>query len=663
MQPLLSKLTPQKMSRLVEVAFDKNNHLRKARTRFLAQYTGRFYSKSKPGDAEERKASPINLIYQAVTTMVPNLAFRDPKFKVRSQTLAYRGYADMLELATNHLTNVLKLRKELRMTIVDALFFAGFMKTGIATTGQFITQEDQDIAIGEPFAERVDPDDMILDPLAKQWEEQMIIGNRFRVLRQDLLDSGLYDNDLVMNMGSRTDSKTQFEAQYLSGDKTSDLKEVMDFVDLVEVFIPRDQRVVTMPWTKGQISDQFLRDVDWAGPETGPYHMLGFNFVPDNLLPIPPVSLWYDLHVLGNRIARKIARQADRMKRVLAYEGSAIADAENIADADDGETVRVNNLGAIKEVTYGGTTDEAYEFMKWTKGEFSDITNNLDMLSGNEAGAPTATQSEMLQNNSSVRLSDIQNMVYDFTQDIGTDLAFFLHTDPLIELPLIKRVSGQDTQVTYTPDMREGEFMSYMLAVEPQSMARPDPNMKVQHLLTFASNVIPAAAQAAQMLGPAFKVGAFLSRVGEEIGLEEMDEIIDMPTYRQWAMAKLANDLDAGSAQAFAINPQFPSMPWDQGGQQAFEQQQMQQQIQSLMAAKAQQQQAGQAPGQGGGGGGQPPQPPQVNTGQPNPGQQGPSPQNVSAGTAQASAQQQVAGQLRKAYPTSSAFDRSQVRG
>lgn len=655
MNPLLQTLTPQKLSKMIDVGFEKNNHLRKARAKFISQYVGRFYAKSKPGDAEERKASPINLIYQAVTTMVPNLVYRDPKFKVRSQTLAYRGYADMLELATNHLSDVLQLRKELRMVIVDALFMAGFMKTGLATSGQFITIADQDIAIGEPFAERVDPDDMILDPLAKSWDEQLFVGNRFRVLRQDLLDSGLYDSDLIKQMGSRTDNKRSFEVQYLSGDKSSELRDEMDFVDLVEIYIPRDQRVVTMPWVKGQISSEFLRDVDWSGPSTGPYHMLGFNFVPDNLMPIAPVSLWYDLHVMGNRIARKIARQADRMKRVLAYEGSAIQDADNIADADDGEAVRVQNLGAIKEVNYGGTTDEAYKFMEWTKAQFSDVSNNLDLTSGQDAGAPTATQSEMLQSNSGVRLRDLQNMVYDFTREVGKDLAFFLHTDPLIELPLIKRVQGQDTQVTYTPEMRQGEFLSYMMAVEPESMAQPDPNMKVQHLLQFATSVIPAAAQAAQLLGPGFKVGAFIERIANEIGIEEIDEILDADTYRNWMLTKLASELDPGSAGAFAVNPLMPNMPWAQGGEQAY----MQQQMQAMLQARAQ----AAAQGQGGGppqqGGSPQGQPPQVNPGQPNPSATGPSPQNVSAGTAQAQSQQAVAGQLQKAYPTTSVFDRA----
>jgi hypothetical protein len=613
----------------------KFDHVRKARAKFLAQYVGRFFAKSKPGDAEERKASPVNMIYQAVNTMVPNLVFRDPKFKVRSQIVAFRGYADMLELAVNHLVKDIHFRRELRMVIVDSLFYAGFMKTGIATTGQFVTIAGSEVAVGEPFAERVDPDDMILDPLAKEWDQQMIIGNRFRVLRQDLLDSGLYDNDLVMNMGSRTDNKSSFEAQYLSGDKSGELREVMDFVDLAEIYIPRDRRVVTIPWVRGQVSDKFLRDVDWSGPDAGPYHMLGYSNVPDNLLPVPPVSLWYDLHILGNRIARKIARQADRSKRVLAYEGSAVQDAENIADADDGEAVKVQNISAVREINYGGTTEESYGFMRWVESKFSDITNNLDMLSGQRASAPTATQSEMLQNNSSVRLADLQNQVYEFSREVGTDLAFFLHTDPLIELPLVRRVQGQDQQVVYTPDQRQGDFVNYVLDVQPMSMARPDPNMKVQHLLQFATNVIPAAAQATQILGPAFKIQPFLERIASEIGLEEIDEIVDMPLFRTWMMDRLMSKIDPGKAGQYATANGINNVPWAQGGQQMA--------VQQMMMA------------------GGPPPGPNINPGQPNPRQMGPSPQNISAGTEKAQAAQQVAGQLQKAYQTTSAYARAQA--
>lgn len=623
-----TRVTPNNVGKLIDASVDKFDHMKKARMRFLSQYVGRFYAKTRHGEDEDKKASPVNLIYTAVSTLVPNLVFRDPKFKVRTDILTYRGYADMLELGTNTLAKKIKFRKQLRMAVVDSLFYAGFIKTGIATSGEFITMADQTIAIGEPFADRVDPDDIILDPTARDWEEQMVVGNRFQVLRQDMLDSELYDNDLVMSLQGRSDIKNPSEARFISGkDNNDEIKELLDFVDIVELYFPRDKRVIQVPWVKGYRPESFLRDVDYSGPDSGPYHMLGYAQIPDNVLPLPPVSLWYDLHVLGNRMARKIGRQADRMKRVLAYDGQSEGDAQTIVEADDGEAVRVQNVQGIKEVNYGGATEDAYGFMQWVEAKFSEMANSLDSLSGNKADAPTATQSEMLQQNTSVRLADLQNQVYDFAAEIGTDLAFFLHTDPLIELPLVRRVNGADEQVVYTPEDRKGDFICYALNVQPYSMAKPDPARKVQHLLQFASNVIPAAAQAAQILGPAFKIQLFLERIASEIGLEEIDEIIDMPTFKNWMMAQIAAKIDPGKAAAYMTAPPVNYMPWNQGGQAVA------QGMQTL----------------GGG----------VNPGQPNPTQAMASPQNVNAGTEQASLQQQTAGQLQKAYPAVSASARA----
>ena len=43
-----------------------------------------------------------------------------------------------------------------------------------------------------------------------------------------------------------------------------------------------------------------LRVVDWTGPPRGPYAVLGFNHVPSNIMPLPPVAIWQDLHDLAN---------------------------------------------------------------------------------------------------------------------------------------------------------------------------------------------------------------------------------------------------------------------------------------------------------------------------------------------------------------------------
>jgi len=457
----------------------------------------------------------------------------------------------------------MRFRDELRMAVVDAIFMAGFIKVGLAVGDRRLCIEGVDVNVGETFAERVDPDDMILDPMARQWDEQAFVGNRYRADVDRLLDEGYGDPDLLRSLAEQVGYGSKLDrASDLSRASRLGSEEPRRYVDLVEVWLPYEQRVVTMPYSKGKSFDTFIHDSGFDGPATGPYHMLGFAPVPDNIMPLAPAGVWYDLHLLGNRIARKLARQAERNKRVLAYEDDAEEDVAQIADASDGETVRVTDLNKIKEVEYGGASDQSYAWMEWVKRNFSEQAGSMELLSGTGGGAPTATQAQMLQANTSVRVGDMQNSVYDFAASILGDVGFYLHTDPLIELPLIRRVDGVERQEMYTPEMRKGEWLSYNVSVEPFSMARPDPNTSLRRKMEFATNVIPAAAQAAQMLGPGFNVAAFLTRIAKEVGIDDADEWLNLPEMQKWMQTKMALSLKTGDAgKATATDSMMQSMP------------------------------------------------------------------------------------------------------
>lgn len=575
------KIDPKTISKAVDISFSKFDHLRRGRGRFLAQLAGRFYSRQAVGDQEHRKASPMNLMYNAVTTLIPNLVYNDPRLRIATDILPYRTYADELQLAGNHLVQKIRLRQTLRKVILDAIMMAGFIKTGIGDNGEFITMDDEDVLVGQPYAERVDPDDMIMDPVARDWDEQRFIGNRFRVAEDDLLNSGLYDPDMIAKLPGTYDgnnNQSRDEAAGLMGDKSGQefSGEVERYIDLVEIYLPKEQIVVTLPYQHNAVQDQFLRVADYTGPERGPYHMLGFTPISNNVLPVAPAGIWYDLHILGNRIARKMSRQAERMKRVLAYTDAAGEDVEQIAEADDGETVRVQDVNQIKEVQYGGTTNDSYNWVEWVKKEFSQQSGNIDLLNGTSTNSPTATQAEMLQANTSVRLADMQNSVYDFTAMVSGDLIYYLHTDPLIQLPLVKEQNGinpqtgmaerQPVQLSFEGGQQQGEWLDYNITVKPYSMARPDPNQQVRRKLEYASNVIPAAAQAAALLGPGFMIGPFLKRIAEETGIEDADEFINDDAFQQWMMMRMRMQTgDPGKAQGQLATPQLGAIQTNAG--------------------------------------------------------------------------------------------------
>lgn len=541
----------------VNNSFRKYDNMRKARVQFVAQYVGRFYSRLRSGSMEERKASPVNQMHTAVNTFVPNLVFNDPKIKLRSQYIDYRNYTNIAELAINHQIKTMKLRLELRQVVYDSLFMAGFMKTGLAASNEIITIDGMDFKLGRPFAERVDPDNMIFDVNARVWDEQTIMGDRYRVDRDDLLENEEFDSDVVKKLaswGERSSAREQRVENISDKQRPMGDNKLVDYVELADVWIPKDNVIRTLPYANGQCQDLILAEREFNGPDTGMYHMLGYSFVPDNLLPVPPAAVWYDLQVMINRLTRKIRRQSDRSKQVLVYDGESIDDAKTIIDAADGDVLGVNDIDRLKEIGLGGTSESVFRELGFMEQKFSEQALNVDLLSGTAANAPTATQSQILQTNSSIRIADLQNLVYHFTAEVARDIFFYLHTDPLIDMPLIQRTKGQeDQQVRYTPEERQGDWIDYNVDVEPYSMARQDPNVKLRRLLELFSTAVPGIAQTAQILGPGFNVENAINLVMREMGIETNDELFSSEEIREFLMVQLTKGLGAGPGKAESI--------------------------------------------------------------------------------------------------------------
>lgn len=539
---------------------------------FMRQAGGRFMGGLSDSGSDVNKATPINLLASAVNTLKANAAARNPKAIIRSRLLEHREYTETLELAVNQAIKELRLREELRRIITDSVFGAGFIKTGLATSGSIVTVDGLDIEIGQPFAERIDPDDIIIDPLARNWDEQNAYGHRVRLKREDLLEMGVPQRR-VDELVNRHQHMAQMDAASITNRQAraeiADLAtNVFEYVDVAEIFLPQEKRIVMLPYKLGALFDDFLLDFEWSGPETGPIHMLGYEFLPDSLLPVHKAGMIFDLHLLMNKVARKIGRQSDRNKRILAYEDQAAEDAEAIANTDDGGSVRVQNIDALKELEMGGVTDQAYQFAAWVKNEFSEQAGNIDQLSGTAAAAPTATQSEILQANSSVRLSDMQDQIADFTTKVVSDIVFYLHTDPLIKLPFIKRENGRDRQIIFSPAEQEADFLDFNVSIETASMARRNPQKRLRDLMEVATSVIPATASAAQLFGPGFKSAAFLARILKEMDIEDADEFFDGEEFNNAAVARMNLELDKGKAEIFAksakpapggVRPQQPN--------------------------------------------------------------------------------------------------------
>lgn len=553
-----SETSPRKFHMAVQEGFKRLSNFRAARLMFIKSYVGSYYDKEKGMKGQE----PLNLTFMGMSAFVPNLVMEFPKHVVTTRFTAYRNYARLLRIALDVQSKEINLRDKLRRWLVDALFTMGIMKTGLCQSDSvYALNPFDDVDAGQVYTENVSFDNFVFDANTTSLEAATFIGDRITVPRTMLLDSGLYANDIVEKLESVA-SKTEREtAEWLSkrslnasyGDA-----DLHDEVEVVELYVPSLHAIVTVPYGE-RTYDKFLRVADFYGPDLplGPYTTLALTPpVPDNPLPVAPVGVWYDLTLRANEMVTKVMDQASRQRDILTYKRAAAEDAEEIMGAKDGDAVAVDDPASVRVMSFGGQkgSNEAHiqQLMFW----WNMVSGNVDALSGGHEASNTATQAQLLSANRSVRLEDAKDIVYAATASEASKRAWYLHTDPLINLPLTDRRSApaqwltgangqslmvapsriEEVQVMLTPEVRRGDFMNFQFDIKPKSMTRLDPALRLQRMLDFGVKILPAAASAAQIcmqMGVPFSFSKFVQLMAEEADIEWMDEVFYDPEFQQ----------------------------------------------------------------------------------------------------------------------------------
>lgn len=557
-------MSPQDLQESVELGWKRNHRTRRARLTFLKQYVGQYY------DAEVGRTGqePLNLIYNAIRVLVPNLVFNYPEYEVETDYLQYREYGKLHAIALKNGGKKLRLKKVYRQCVVDAIFLMGIMKTGICTSDSVVHfDEDDSIDPGMVYTERVDFSNFVWDPNARDIDDGLYQGDRSIVSRTSLLESGLYNNELIERLPAAysltgRDKKERVEALSAGGIDLAEAAKLEDMVEIVELWIPRAKAIVTVPADATYRPGDYLRVVDYYGPDSGPYSRLVLTPpVPNNPLPISAVGIWSDLHRMTNKLAKKQMEQADRQKTVVVYNPASADDVVELQGASDGESIAVSDPDGINTIEFGGKSQANDGMLGSLQLWFNQMAGNPDTMAGVSMDADSATAAQALINNASVNLTDMQDAVYAFIGEEATKRFWYGHTDPLMETPVVHRrradqrvqvgpdgtpaITGgeyEDVQVMLTPEMRRGDFLDYAFTVKPLSLGRQDPAEKYQKALEFAVKILPAAAQAAQvamMMGAAFSFQRFVTKMAEFAGIDWLDEVFEDPALQQ-AMAMRA---------------------------------------------------------------------------------------------------------------------------
>jgi hypothetical protein len=464
---------------------------RRNRLNAIREYVGAHYS-----DHGSKDKVPVNLLEMAVNIYTRQLAAHTPRVMCSTKVKKLRSECMTFELAINQLLDEIKFKKTISKAVLNAFFGMGIVKKGM-TFGEQIEMNGFTHDIGQPFADNVDLDDWVHDMTGKQWDQLSYMGNRYRLPYELVMDS----NDFINKDHLKPTSKSGNASQNASGDDRAqnitseyDLgpEEYMEFVELWDIWLPYENRIITMPFEGGGQSDPAIRAVDYDGPENGPYSILAFTEVPSNLMPLSPVALLMDMHDLSNRIFRKLGRQAERQKTVLGVAGGAMDDGERIRDADDGQIIRMDHPGKSQEFNFGGVDQVNLAFFLQLRDLFSYFGGNLDSIGGLGAQSQTVGQDKMLSEAASQKVSDMQDKTYDFSKEIVRDLGWYLWHDPMIDMPLIKRVPGIsiDIPVRFSAEEREGDFYDHNIQIALHSMQDQTPSEKMRTITEIFNNFV-----------------------------------------------------------------------------------------------------------------------------------------------------------------------------
>ena len=211
----------------------------------------------------------------------------------------------------------LDLQRELKKCVKDALFLMGIMKVGICSAP---TQFDEDA--GQPFCKRVSFDDWVHDIYAREYEEADFAGNHYVLTLDQVRNEKSFDKKVraeVQPMHRTAYNEQGDPKASTTGPGMADMQDadLYDTVPLWDVWLPREKLVVTITADRGHTvadTSKVLRVVEWEGPETGPFHLLSYYTVPDNVLPVSPASLTFDNAVAFSALFNKVIRQAERQK-------------------------------------------------------------------------------------------------------------------------------------------------------------------------------------------------------------------------------------------------------------------------------------------------------------------------------------------------------------
>lgn len=531
-------IQPEQIEEIVILGYERMDRFRKVTAQMFKSYVPVYYQREKGVCTE-----PLNLVFSTIRAYVPNLVMQNPITQVTTPFKSQKMYAELLGLGLDATARQTKLKEELRAWVTNALFGWGIMRIGIKASGELLNFDDVMVDNGQVYARNVSLSNFGFDPTCTNINQAKCMWDRITVPRQVLLDTDGYNHDVVRALpSSPSNMADKLSDMSVSTKAKSAMVKLQDEVDVIQMYVPEIESLVMMGDPTQGRQGKYLRIAEFDGPKEGPYVFLSFSPpVDENPFPVPPASVWYELSKIANRIFVKMVNQFEDQKDVGLYNPAMVDTVDQIAEAATGDWVPTMDPKGINVVSFGGQNEKNERFLQELYSIYNMMAGNPELISGQSVPGgknTTATAVQALQGNASIGIEDMRDIVYDQTGEIQRRIAWHLHTDPFIELPLSKRsTGGEDVELSLTPEQRMGDFLDYTFKIVARSMTKMDPMVRSKRIVEFCTNILPGAAQTAMVMmqiGQPFNINRYLTQIAFEMGISDIvEDMFNDPEFEQ----------------------------------------------------------------------------------------------------------------------------------
>ena len=507
----------QKLFKAIKQSRDSLRSFRENRLELIKKYCGDMYGdNSNDGNGNVSKKKYLNLLNLTAEIYSMSMAAQNPQVQVETRYRQLTGFSKHYEQAINNQLNDMRFSATLKDIVTDAFFGIGVAKVFMASGGDIQEVDDIYLDPGMPFVEAISLDDFFFDSDAKKWSQIRFCGNCYRVPMEDLEDS-MYDQEVAKFATASRQQMTTDDGEErvssISNEYGTDEDEFEDMVDLIDVWLPREAKICT--YLQGRPSLKPLKETEWDGPEGGPYHILTFIDVPDQVMGVPPAYNITHLDDLMNRLLRKFSFQSGRQKDITMVKAGFGKDGARVANAVDGEVVEVTEPENIQQVSYKGVDQATLAFSLTAQDIFNKASGNIDAMGGLGASAGTVGQEEMIQSAVSEREAKMQTRVLEFVEEICKVIGYMLWADEFRSVPGQMKLPGTEITIPadWEPGYREGDFIDYNFRITPHSMTYQSPSQKLASLNQVVQTTVIPMLEMIMQMGGSFDIQAYLSEV------------------------------------------------------------------------------------------------------------------------------------------------------